>query len=135
MSTLVSTVRLSLLVASITSLVAPVACSGQESITKPRRPNEVYVICSLVDDPHKSVYYSGVFSGTNNLIHTYEKAFSTHLEMMKSDVIGTAKCSSYEQERGAKASLASLQEDWHWIYKNSVPTNWSYVPLTPYSSQ
>ena len=100
---------------------------AQSSTLRLPKPGELYVACSLVDDPHKTVYYSAVFLAPEAKIHLYEKAFSTHLEMTNNKVIGTAKCSGYKQEAAAKVAQASLQENWHWVYKTSVPTGWTYV--------
>ena len=106
---------------------------GQYSPRYSAKSKDLYIVCSLVDDPHKTVYYSGVFKGVESKVHIYEKDFSTHLEMTHEKVIGTAKCSSYPQESSAKAGLASLQENWHWIYKTSIPTYWMGAPRSPYS--
>ncbi len=120
-------------------LIALALCSsnlavGQSSPPYSAKSNELYIVCSLVDDPHKTVYYSGVFKGVESKVHIYEKSFSTYLEMTHEKVIGTAKCLSYQQESSAKAGLASLQENWHWVYKTSIPTYWMNAPRPSYST-
>ena len=115
------------------ALVLPPSSSySQYASSNNPKANQLYIVCSLVDDPHKTVYYSGIFRGLDPSIHIYEKSFSTHLEMSRTTVIGTAKCSSYQSEGAAKAGLANLQENWQWIYKTSVQTGWSYTPISRY---
>ncbi|ADW71510.1 hypothetical protein AciX9_4580 (plasmid) [Granulicella tundricola MP5ACTX9] len=116
-------------------LSSPSLGFSQYAASTAPKSNKLYIICSLVDDPHKTVYYSGVFRGVDPSLHAYEKSFSTHLEMSATNLIGTAKCSSFQDELAAKANMANLQENWRWIYKNSINTNWMYTPLSKYSEQ
>ena len=129
-----STFRLSFGIIIALALCSPNLAHGQYSPLHGAKSNDLYIVCSLVDDPHKTVYYSGVFKGVESKVHIYEKDFSTHLEMTNEKVIGTAKCSSYQQESSAKAGLASLQENWHWIYKTSIQSYWTYTPRSPYGN-
>src|ERR1700712_1648710 len=95
-------------IAVAAALVLPASSSySQYASSNNPKANQLYIVCSLVDDPHKTVYYSGIFRGLDPSIHIYEKSFSTHLEMSRTTVIGTAKCSSYQSEGAAKAGLAN----------------------------
>ena len=129
-----SRIKGSLALMTAFSVVLTTQSYAQSSTLHTVKPGDLYVVCSLVDDPHKTVYYSGVFLGAESKIHLYEKAFSTHLEMTNEKVIGTAKCSGYKEEAAAKAAMSSLQENWQWIYKTAVPTNWMYTSRSVYGN-